>query len=419
MDTTDQIKTPLILAFDYTVLKLLGEGANGKTWLGRSKVDGNLVAIKELKLAVMEDLKSLELFKREAETLQSITVPGVPRFYGSVFAEDYASSFAENGEKACYLIQEYVPYSSISEILESEGKFSEEKTLAIMEKLASILLILQTQYSPPIIHRDIKPSNLLCEADDINNIKLALIDFGAVANPQKRTGGSTIAGTFGYMAPEQLQGECSIQSDYYAMGATAVHMLTNVSPYTMPSDVFKLNYKPTLLEEAPKTSKYMIELLDFLLAAKASERPKDAKELLAAIKYVKNGKSPHTDSKAQNSPNRMDRQLSMLSNFMNKSYSSSSPTFLTTPDDSWIKVSGTARGFSMSGDGMVFIEYTYKYKDKIYVGLDSHPTIGGTMNNRNMRFPMSCKVSLNPDDPHISYITFINNCDFTQHPKEQ
>ena len=32
--------------------------------------------------------------------------------------------------------------------------------------------------------------------------------------------------------------------------------------------VFKLNYKPTLLAEAPKTSKYMIELLDFLLAAK-------------------------------------------------------------------------------------------------------------------------------------------------------
>ena len=59
------VKTPLTLAFSYTYIKLLGEGANGKTWLGRSKIDGQLVAIKELKTSVMEDMKALELFKRE------------------------------------------------------------------------------------------------------------------------------------------------------------------------------------------------------------------------------------------------------------------------------------------------------------------------------------------------------------------
>ena len=142
MTDNQTVITPPILAFEYTFLKLLGEGANGKTWLGRSKIDGQLVAIKELKTSVMEDLKSLDLFKREAETLESITVPGVPKFYGSIFDD--------REEQACYLIQEYIPYPSIADLLKEEGKFSEEETLTILEKLANILLILQTQYSPPI-----------------------------------------------------------------------------------------------------------------------------------------------------------------------------------------------------------------------------------------------------------------------------
>ena len=394
MPDSDQIQTPDILAFDYTFMRLLGEGANGKTWLARSKVDGSLVAIKELKTAVMEDLKSLELFKREAETLQSISVPGVPRFYKSVFPMKNVG--------ACYLIQEYVPYPSIADLMNKNGKFSEEDTLSILYHLANTLLILQTQYTPPIIHRDIKPSNLLCQIDEDKNIKLALIDFGAVANPQKRSGGSTIAGTFGYMAPEQLQGECSIQSDYYAMGATAVHMLTNVSPYTMPSDVFRLNYKPTLTQEAPKTSQYMIELLDFLLADKVTERPKDAKDLIRAIQNVKTGMSPHTVKDKTEQPVGFERGLSKLSTLFANSYSSTSSDFLTTPDEKkWKKEVGIARGYKQMGDGDYYIEFTFKYNGKTYVGID---TRANSKLSPNARFPIKCTACFNPMDPHINYI---------------
>ena len=380
MTDNQTVITPPILAFEYTFLKLLGEGANGKTWLGRSKIDGQLVAIKELKTSVMEDLKSLDLFKREAETLQSIKMQGVPRFYDSIFAED---------EQACYLIQEYIPYPSIADLLKEEGKFIEAETLNILEKLACILLILQTQYSPPIIHRDIKPSNLLCKIEnDMSDIQLALIDFGAVANPQKRTGGSTIAGTFGYMAPEQLQGECCIQSDFYAMGATAVHMLSNISPYNMPSDVFKLDYKPTLYREAPEVSRPMIELLDFLLAPKVSDRPKSAEDnLLSPNSVTMNGKSSSAI----------------------KYYH-----FPTTPDESWINSEAIARRFSFIGD-KAFIEFTYRYKDKMYVCLDSHPVIGNKTFG-SISFPIECKIAINPADPHISYICCINGVEFT-HPE--
>lgn len=390
------VKTPSILAFDYTYMKLLGEGANGKTWLARAKRTGAMVAVKELKLSVMEDMKALELFKREAETLQSLSVPGVPRFYKSVFPK--------NADDSCYLIQEYVPFPSISEILNSIKQFSEMDTLLILEQLAGTLNILQTQYTPPIIHRDIKPSNILCEKNG-PNVNLSLIDFGAVANPQKRSGGSTIAGTFGYMAPEQLQGECSIQSDYYSMGATAIHMLTGVSPYTMPTDVFRLDYKPTLQEKAPNTSREMVALLDFLIATKASDRPKDANELIAAIRNVKVRRMPKSAaSMAGRTPYHLN-YLSRLQGYLGGAFTSESPAFLTSQDSSWIRIQGIARGYKVSGRGSSYLEYTFKYQGQRFVGFDDSAIHWASISE----FPVRCTVCFNPQDPHINFLEGISS----------
>ncbi len=47
--------------------------------------------------------------------------------------------------------------------------------------------------------------------------------FGAVSNAQVQSGGSTIAGTFGYMAPEQNIGRATPASDTYALAALAAY----------------------------------------------------------------------------------------------------------------------------------------------------------------------------------------------------
>jgi hypothetical protein len=57
---------------------------------------------------------------------------------------------------------------------------------------------------PPIIHRDINPRNLICRPDG----RWSLIDFGAIQRMLRDpvVGGSTIVGTFGYMAPGATAG---------------------------------------------------------------------------------------------------------------------------------------------------------------------------------------------------------------------
>ena len=110
-------------------------------------------------------------------------------------------------------------------------------------------------------------------------MKFYLIDFGAVANPERKSLNSTIAGTQGYMAPEQLMGDCTIQSDYYGLGATMLHMITGVPPYKIDTDGMRLQFEQVIAEQAPHTSERMIDALSKLLAVRPEERPKNCAEL--------------------------------------------------------------------------------------------------------------------------------------------
>ena len=287
MSDKPELKTPQQIALRYRYERILGEGSNGKTYLATDRKTGKQVAIKALKLVQSDYFKSFELFKREAETLSSIHVPGVPQFYQSILANTL--------DDESYIIQEYINAPSIQSYLNAGRVFSESETLTIMQKVAAILHILHSQYSPPIIHRDIKPSNLLCrlpeEADQASwqAMQIYMIDFGAVANAHSNSDKSTIAGTVGYMAPEQNFGESQPQTDLYALGATALHMLTGVAPYNMDFDTYSLKYKEALDQYAPKTSSGMRELLGRLLNYAIDKRPATASELMRMIANVRAG----------------------------------------------------------------------------------------------------------------------------------
>lgn len=287
MSNNTEIKTPQQLSLRYRYERILGEGSNGKTYLATDRKTGKQVAIKALKLVQSDYFKSFELFKREAETLSSIHVPGVPQFYQSILAQTL--------DDESYIIQEYINAPSIQSYLNAGRVFSESETLTIMQKVAAILHILHSQYSPPVIHRDIKTSNLLCclpESSDQASwqaMQIYLIDFGAVANARSNSDKSTIAGTVGYMAPEQNFGESQPQTDLYALGATALHMLTGVAPYDMDYDTYSLKYKEALDQYAHKTSSGMRELLGRLLNYAIDKRPATASALMRMIANVRAG----------------------------------------------------------------------------------------------------------------------------------
>ena len=63
----------------YRILEVLGQGGSGITYEAEDRVNDRHVALKELSLKGLSDWKKLELFKREAQTLKSLSHPAIPK----------------------------------------------------------------------------------------------------------------------------------------------------------------------------------------------------------------------------------------------------------------------------------------------------------------------------------------------------
>ena len=128
--------------------------------------------------------------------------------------------------------------------------------------------------APPIVHRDLKPGNVIRRPDG----SFAFVDFGAVRDRLKVAGGSTIVGTFGYMAPEQFQGRASPASDVYGIGATALTMLTGCEPEDLPHTGLAIDVAKAV---PPATPPSLVRTLGAMLDPDPDSRASSIEEALA------------------------------------------------------------------------------------------------------------------------------------------
>jgi tetratricopeptide (TPR) repeat protein len=204
----------------------------GVTYEAERTADGMRVALKELRLSRVDDWKVLELFEREARVLANIAHPCVP-----AYIDHFKIESAEGA--AFYLVQELAGGRSLAQRVADGFRADEAEAKRIAETLLDVLEYLHAR-NPPVFHRDIKPQNVLL--DDAG--KAWLVDFGSVRDVYKTTaGGSTVAGTFGYMAPEQLRGVARPESDLYGLGATLLFALSGQSPVDMPQVKLRVDFR--------------------------------------------------------------------------------------------------------------------------------------------------------------------------------
>ena len=244
----------------YRLLECLGRGGFGTTYLAEGP-DGARVAVKELPYHLAASPKARELLFREIRILRELNHPAIP-----MYLADFSTG--KGRHRVHCLVQEYVEGHTLAEEMENH-RYSPEEVLDVLKKLLPILTYLHS-LSPPVIHRDIKPANIIRRTDG----SLALVDFGSVRDVLATTlGGSTVIGTFGYMAPEQFRGEATPQTDLHALGAVAVALLTRQEPGAVLDDHNRIAWRRfTHVHPA------LGALVDDLLAHEVEHRPATAAE---------------------------------------------------------------------------------------------------------------------------------------------
>jgi eukaryotic-like serine/threonine-protein kinase len=261
-----------IIAQRYRIIDKLGQGGIGITYEAEDLKSSQRVALKAVSLRRTDDAKVLELFEREARILAQLNHSAIPH-YLDYFQVD------KRRHRLFYLAQQLAPGQSLAALVEKGWHPDNAQVQCIAIQILEIMVYLQ-QLTPSVIHRDIKPQNIIRRNDG----HLFLVDFGAVRDVYHNTltGGSTVVGTYGYMAPEQFRGQAVLATDLYGLGATLIFLLTQKAPTDLPQHKLKIDFRPYV-----SVTKHFADWLERMIEPVTEERFQSAAEALAVLRGKK------------------------------------------------------------------------------------------------------------------------------------
>jgi serine/threonine protein kinase len=272
----------------YTVDRLLGTGGSGEVWRARDERLQRDVAIKVLLRAVSGDSERLRRFAEEARSAGALNHPNILSVYD--VGEHHGVPF---------LVTECVEGQSLRSRLEA-GPIGTSEAVAIALQVARGLV---PAHARGIVHRDLKPDNLRLRTDGV----VKILDFG-LAKPQMppagglpstaRTVTGVIAGTPGYMAPEQVRGEAvDARADLFALGAILYEMLGGRRPFTGSSTMETLHailatHPPDIATIVPACPPALAAIVTRLLQKQPDARFQSASDLVWALEVMSHAAAP-------------------------------------------------------------------------------------------------------------------------------
>ena len=278
------MRTGSLIAGRYQIERQAGSGGMGAVYRALDGETGTIVAVKILRTDVLYGRDDVQRFDRESLLLAELSHPGIVRYLGH----------GVTGDKARYLVMEWVEGKSLSQRLESE-ELTIAESVAVARQAAEAL---GAAHSRGMIHRDVKPSNMMFVGGETERFKL--IDFGIARrlDTVSVTRAGTIVGSPGYMAPEQVRGTSPVgpPADVFALGCVLYECLTgrrafNGLALALLTRILCFD-PPPVVQVCPEVPQALSWLVMRMLAKEPQARPRDGSEVAAAL--VALGPMPHT-----------------------------------------------------------------------------------------------------------------------------
>lgn len=224
---------------DYELLELLGQGGMGVVYRARQRDLDREVALKLLSAGSSASRELTARLRREARHAARLQHPNIVAVH----------ELAEHEGLLCYAMQ-LVSGRSLSQWLDAEGRLPPRKAAQLLRIIAEAA---DYAHRLGVLHLDLKPGNILVDERGAPLIA----DFGLARTLEHSDQAEAMAGTPGYMAPEQVRpdfGPLTPATDVWALGAILYEMVTGHPPFdaATPAETLRL-----LLEgEVRRPSRY-------------------------------------------------------------------------------------------------------------------------------------------------------------------
>ncbi|MDE6028153.1 MAG: serine/threonine protein kinase [Muribaculaceae bacterium] len=230
----------------YRIIRVLGQGGFGITYLAENTMLGKKVAIKEffpkdfcgrdntshLTLGTQNNADTVSKLKsrfiKEAQNIAKLDHPGIVHIH---------DIFEENN--TAYYVMDYIEGENLNEIIKRNGALPEDKAVGYIVKVGEALEYI---HSRNMTHFDVKPANIVIRRKDDEPI---LIDFG-LSKQYDVHGDATstlMQGISQGYSPIELYNYGAVstfspQTDVYSLGATLLYLVSGKVP-PQPSTIIE------------------------------------------------------------------------------------------------------------------------------------------------------------------------------------
>lgn len=223
----------------YRLGEWLGTGAMGVVWKGEDERLHRTVALKRLHLQPQPGSPTADVrarAMREGRIAARLLHPNAIAVFDVI--ED---------EGDPWLVMEYLPSTSLAQVIAERGRLEPAEVAAIGRQVAAALA---AAHRSGIVHRDVKPANVLLAEDGTAKIS----DFGIsrAAGDVTLTASGFVAGTPAYFAPEVARGnDADFRSDVFSLGSTLYHAVEGAPPFGTQDNAIALLHKVSQGEIEP------------------------------------------------------------------------------------------------------------------------------------------------------------------------
>ncbi len=252
----EAVRPPEPFGSDLLLGDRLGQGATGEVRRATVVSTGEQVAVKLLRGDLADDPTVVARFLQEAQVLRRCDSDRVVQVYDLGDLDDGRPFF----------VMAYADRGTLADRLR-DGPLDVPAALRYATEAA---LGVAALHDIGVIHRDVKPSNVLLRTGRGGAERVLVADLGMAKAAARASGITLVAGTPGYMAPEQVTGQgLGVRADVYGLGVLLYELVTGRLPGT-PDD-------------GPRVPEELAGVLGRALALDPDERYADAGELATAL----------------------------------------------------------------------------------------------------------------------------------------